>query len=569
MGLAVMREALNVTGRPIVLSARDSSDQYPSTWSPPATANTWQTRFLVEDKWARMMHRVDMSALLWRDARPGYFNDADNLAIGTGGMSTIEYRTHMTMWSVMKSPLIIGCDLASISGTDLKMLTNPEVVSVSQDPLGIQAHRIWSAGAATLTRIVWSGADERATNPSIEIRSCDKSDPLQQWHIAHNGSIVLGSTGECIEQDCSSQVKNKNLSRAVGIGQCGRSFCELNQHWKYQTSSWPEPTRFRIISIVSGQCLTLQPEGRHEVMAAPCTPALQAFQTWLRDDKTEQIVSPISMGDGGHGGAKACLAAPDIVRPGTLEVWAGPLTGGKNVVVLLNRQENATTKMSVKWDQLQWFDKFGAVVSPPPLCQVRDVWAQEDKGLFTSGVAMEVQVHGVVMLVLDPRYSFMKSANWSSAMKKASEHLLELNGSHNDAAFLGCESNSTFNPWAHYVNVSFSVRVRMLLTFWQVAVEPVFLHFIAQKLHIPLSHIHTQSLLRFGNVVGAKYSVLVLHANKRRAIDMLGSTATSELVTRIISKEFCKWFKSHQPIRLYLRFCCFLANSRKVDGDIE
>lgn len=64
-------------------------------------------------------------------------------------MSLEEYRSHMSLWAAMKSPLLIGCDVRKVSDDIVELLTNPGVLAINQDPLGVQARRVWSdtAGA--------------------------------------------------------------------------------------------------------------------------------------------------------------------------------------------------------------------------------------------------------------------------------------------------------------------------------------------------------------------------------------------------------------------------------------
>ncbi len=63
------------------------------------------------------------------------------LEIGNGGMSDTEYRTHFSLWAISKAPLIIGCDVTTMSAATLSTLTNPEVIAVDQDPLGVQGKK--------------------------------------------------------------------------------------------------------------------------------------------------------------------------------------------------------------------------------------------------------------------------------------------------------------------------------------------------------------------------------------------------------------------------------------------
>ncbi|MBC8139903.1 MAG: hypothetical protein H7Y38_00520, partial [Armatimonadetes bacterium] len=83
-------------------------------------------------------------------AGAGAWNDLDMLvvglkgkgAIGGGGLSFLEYQTHMSLWCFACSPLMIGCDLRTMDEQTLSLLTNPEVLAVNQDPLGKVGRRV-------------------------------------------------------------------------------------------------------------------------------------------------------------------------------------------------------------------------------------------------------------------------------------------------------------------------------------------------------------------------------------------------------------------------------------------
>ena len=68
------------------------------------------------------------------------------LEIGNGGMTDAEYRTHMSLWSLLAAPLLAGNDLRSASPEILSILTNREVIAIDQDKLGKQARRISKNG---------------------------------------------------------------------------------------------------------------------------------------------------------------------------------------------------------------------------------------------------------------------------------------------------------------------------------------------------------------------------------------------------------------------------------------
>ena len=53
-----------------------------------------------------------------------------------------EQYTHISLWCLLCSPLLIGCDMTKLDEFTLNLLTNDEVLGVSQDPLGRQAGRV-------------------------------------------------------------------------------------------------------------------------------------------------------------------------------------------------------------------------------------------------------------------------------------------------------------------------------------------------------------------------------------------------------------------------------------------
>ncbi len=55
------------------------------------------------------------------------------LEIGNGGMTADEYRTHMSLWSLLAAPLLAGNDLRSMTDETKSILMNREVIAIDQD----------------------------------------------------------------------------------------------------------------------------------------------------------------------------------------------------------------------------------------------------------------------------------------------------------------------------------------------------------------------------------------------------------------------------------------------------
>lgn len=60
-------------------------------------------------------------------------------------LTPTQVQAQFSLWAVMAAPLLIGSRLLSMPASDLETYTNPEVIRVSQDVLGVQGRPIWSS----------------------------------------------------------------------------------------------------------------------------------------------------------------------------------------------------------------------------------------------------------------------------------------------------------------------------------------------------------------------------------------------------------------------------------------
>jgi alpha-galactosidase len=141
-----MGDALQATRRPIVYSLCQYGRQEVWKWGPDVGGNLWRTTGDIRDSWDSMSKIGFGQDELAPYAAPGHWNDPDMLEIGNGGMSDAEYRTHMSLWSMLAAPLIAGNDLRSMSSAIHDILTNKEVIAIDQDSEGKQARRVSKTG---------------------------------------------------------------------------------------------------------------------------------------------------------------------------------------------------------------------------------------------------------------------------------------------------------------------------------------------------------------------------------------------------------------------------------------
>jgi alpha-galactosidase len=144
---AKMGKALQASGRDIVYSLCQYGNHEVGEWGASVGGNLWRTTGDISDNW-NSMSRIGFDLQPGREkyANPGHWNDPDMLEIGNGGMTNEEYRTHMSLWSLLASPLLAGNDLRNMTQEIKDILMNKEVVAVDQDTLGKQAARVAKVG---------------------------------------------------------------------------------------------------------------------------------------------------------------------------------------------------------------------------------------------------------------------------------------------------------------------------------------------------------------------------------------------------------------------------------------
>jgi alpha-galactosidase len=164
----IMCDALRTVPRDIVFSLCQYGMGNVWEWGAQVGGNCWRTTGDITDTWSSMAGIGFGQAGHERYAGPGHWNDPDMLVVGYVGWSANvrptrltpnEQYTHISLWSLLCSPLLIGCDMTRLDAFTLNLLTNDEVLEVNQDPLGRQAGRILKEGDTE----VWAKAMEDGT----------------------------------------------------------------------------------------------------------------------------------------------------------------------------------------------------------------------------------------------------------------------------------------------------------------------------------------------------------------------------------------------------------------------
>jgi alpha-galactosidase len=171
-----MNKALKATGRPIVFSFCQYGWDAVWEWGPSLGANLWRTTGDIQPNWDRIYTIASQQAGLERYAGPGHWNDPDMLEVGNGKLTLAENRSHFSLWAILAAPLLAGNDLPNMKPEIKAILTNRDVIAVSQDSLGKQGTRayteseveVWTrplSGGALAIAVVNVGDNRYSTHP--------------------------------------------------------------------------------------------------------------------------------------------------------------------------------------------------------------------------------------------------------------------------------------------------------------------------------------------------------------------------------------------------------------------
>lgn len=147
-----MRNALDRVNRDIVYSLCQYGMGDVWRWGKDVGGNMWRTTGDITDTWE------SMSAIGFNEhrssgyAEPGHWNDVDMMVVGWVGwgpdlhltrLTPDEQYTHVSLWALLSSPMLLGCDLTKLEDFTLNLLTNHEVLAVHQDSAGNQADKVY------------------------------------------------------------------------------------------------------------------------------------------------------------------------------------------------------------------------------------------------------------------------------------------------------------------------------------------------------------------------------------------------------------------------------------------
>lgn len=386
-----MRDALNATGRRIFYSMEGDAHF-------ADVGNMWRSGGDIWPKWDEcVLRNLYLNNDYAHLQKPGAFNDPDMLqATGTEGGTQLtfeESKSQFVLWAVMKAPLILGvhwsdlADLRTKQPEYFELLTHSELISIDQD-LSPQAVLVSQRPSK----------QQLSEGLQLSVQECDAARADQRFVETPFSAAGLHAIGTPHSSDKSYNCLASNGADVKAVT------CTANaskQLWSLTKDSQLQVVR----TSQKGQCLT-HARNTDTLTVAPCKydgdlpPPFEAQldeQLFLWDEHAGSLVT----GDG----RCVTLGLPNlppgqrtqkwVTNNGTLhhEVWAGPLSGDRNVVVLFNKGD-AKAEVVADWQTLNF-------PSEQPMA-ARDVYNKKEIGVLAGSLHAEVEAHGIAVFVLSP-----------------------------------------------------------------------------------------------------------------------------------------------------------------------
>jgi hypothetical protein len=137
-------KAIRQCGRPVLLSISPGDTHIDEAGHVKKYAIMWRMADDFWDNWDQILHMFQYAELWQGKGGPGHWPDCDMLQIGKlskrgpvgperySRFTDDELYTHMTFWSIFRSPLMMGGNMPENRPIDLKLLSNKEVLDVNQ-----------------------------------------------------------------------------------------------------------------------------------------------------------------------------------------------------------------------------------------------------------------------------------------------------------------------------------------------------------------------------------------------------------------------------------------------------
>ena len=186
--MIMLSESLRSCGRDMILSLSPGPALIEKAELYKQTANMWRITDDFWDKWELLYDMFSRAEKWCTHTGAGHWPDADMLPIGPikqdydksirTEFTENEQITMMTLWSIFRSPLIIGGEMTGFDEFTMSLLTNEEILKMHRNAR--HSHQVWRRVINGNEYILWTAA------------SCEGGQYIAVFNAGENdGSVTI------------------------------------------------------------------------------------------------------------------------------------------------------------------------------------------------------------------------------------------------------------------------------------------------------------------------------------------------------------------------------------------
>ena len=165
--LVMLSEALHGCGRDMILSLSPGPAPLEKAELLKQVSNMWRITDDFWDFWDQLYDMFQRAEKWCTHAGAGHFPDADMLPIGpirqdydkknTTNFTKSEQITMLTLWSIFRSPLMIGGEMTGFDDFTLSLITNEAILKMHRNAR--HSHQVWRKEIGGVEHVLWTAAD--------------------------------------------------------------------------------------------------------------------------------------------------------------------------------------------------------------------------------------------------------------------------------------------------------------------------------------------------------------------------------------------------------------------------
>lgn len=229
-----MSAALKNSGRDIVFSISNNAPfEKAADWA--RLTNAWRTGPDIKDSW-NSLYPLAFSIDKWAPfAGPGHWNDPDMMILGNVSigpkihptrLTPDEQYSHVSIFSLLAAPLLIGCPIEQLDDFTLNLLSNDEVIEINQDPLGKPARLVANENGVE----IWLKPMEDGSF-ALGLFYTDNYGQTPESYFRWGDETVKDFSFDFAKAGLSGKWNLRDVWRQKDLGQFERSFsCSIPHH---------------------------------------------------------------------------------------------------------------------------------------------------------------------------------------------------------------------------------------------------------------------------------------------------------------------------------------------------